>query len=1732
MPRCPRSGHGAGSRRCKFSIANSPDQGGAAGKTNPEARKFRSMLVITVGKTPVKCLVDTGAGPSCISEELLQCNPFFKGLTIRKCDKKAYSVSGAPVVTLGVVTLEFKLAKKFSYTHEFTILRGLIHPILLGMDFLTKYNAVIQFDHMPNISLRHPVHKYINVGFAKPPKMDKGPNHIALVTDIEIPPLSIYYADAYHTNFEEIGKIKPMKDRLLGIAAVQKVEDTFDPGVIMRDAVISANETKFKIEIMNPSNFSLKLSAETPLGAIFDYDCEIIETGQQQDKLWDEPPKDESETFMRQQALLIASINVTEEDPLISEEPEITKDPQCWPQNRPPSATAANTTANESREENACDEIAPLLPTTPFSAMSPSRTSPNNEEVGEKVRERDPTIEKDRGCWPQSRPPSCGFTRAYTDEQSELKFVHECEEGKTISKEEKAFMIDLTKVEGTEDQKAKLEEVIRQHEGAFARNERDLGCTDLVYHYAKTTKDQPIRMSYYKAQGTEIKKVIENQTESMLATGVIKESQSPYCSPIVMAKKKDGGWRYCVDLRKINEITEKVTFPVPKIEDALRRLKSPTVFSSLDLLKAYYQIPVAEEDQKYYAFSDGKKHLQFARCPMGAKNSGTTLALLMELVLRGLPPECVLGYLDDILIATEDFDTHIEILDRLLTTLEKANLKLCPGKCDFVRKEVKTLGYTLSADGIRPDDYNLDKIRQWKKADDKKGVRTFLGLTGYYRTHVKKYAHKASPLTDLTKDDTPWKWEAKEQEAFDALKDYLLNEPIAAYPDYDKEFILKADASKVAMGAVLTQKGDDGKERMIACTSKKFGENELKWIPYDREYWAMVYAIRHFSHYLRFKKFTMIIDHKPLLAWRNISTERDATNRRVRWAMELSTYDMDVIFKEGKRHADADALSRHPDPDEPEEEDEDDFISSLNQGAETVIYLIAADMPTELNLVAINLDEALIQEMRENQANDGDISEAIKLITAQNKDPLAWNNIHRWYAHNRDKLAVKQGILFHSQKLKGIGEPIARTVIPVTKRMEMLFRCHGHLQSGHPGAPRAQARLERFASWPGMATDMKNYVRRCVECQATRNPVPKKVAPIEAQEATRPLEYVQADLYYVGKAYNKKDHVLVMEDRATKHCKLYAIGDTKSRSVVRCLEDYVSQMGCPERWGTDGGPEFYDHLVNAMCKALNIKKEYALAYRPQSQGQTERKNRTIKAELRKRFHQFGPNWPSMLKWIEFSYNTAPHPSHKYSPFMLMFGREARMPIDQDIPNLNTKGWETSMKTYFHDFLNRIADIREDAAIRKQAYLAKMRTSHDKNVLPPLEAGTNVLRTIPEKQVGKTDMPKDGPWQVTEQREKEGKKLPVYKIEDHKGNTLLTHRESLTEFYQPMLDETQPTTTATEQPKTAKAKTAESEKPNDGPATRTRSKLRAILSMLEQDEPEKRVTSRNGSESEKSSQEEDGSDDDGYGHNGDDGIENAGGHSETESEPDESEPETEPERDSEEDTEQDEPPSDDGEVFHDTQDEEDDYSGPNSAAAGSDASSGPGERGPRAPATPPSEPGEEIVIDNLLLQPPTANADESEISGAQSGYRTAESSLRETTPKSALKELFGQVPVPHSIIAAEHASGSTFGDASTTSMTSFTSGSTFGEASITTTPGRDEVFSPTMIALSPPGDSENSMLDQGGRRAPRNSTATSTEDNRESLTGTTATRNETRPEEGTVRRTLRNARPTDRYKPHE
>ena len=283
-------------------------QGSAAGETKP-GNTIRSLIEIDLLHTKTQLLVDTGAKISCVSEELMQCSDLFRSVNIRKSDKRAYGVNGEPVVTLGIVDLEFKI-DNLSFTHSFTILRGLIHPMLLGMDFLTKFESSIDLGRKPGIKLRHPTGKTAFSPFIKAMPKPKPATHVALAKAIEIPAQSFYYADAYVANIECANLDDDRAGKSFGITSVQKVNDFFDPGFVLRDAVISADAQLFKVELANPSQFPLKVAEDTPLGLIFDYDCQIIETGDSSDSLWGSKPADQSEALLREQALLKANINL------------------------------------------------------------------------------------------------------------------------------------------------------------------------------------------------------------------------------------------------------------------------------------------------------------------------------------------------------------------------------------------------------------------------------------------------------------------------------------------------------------------------------------------------------------------------------------------------------------------------------------------------------------------------------------------------------------------------------------------------------------------------------------------------------------------------------------------------------------------------------------------------------------------------------------------------------------------------------------------------------------------------------------------------------------------------------------------------------------------------------------------------------------------------------------------------------------------------------------------------------------------------------------------------------------------------------------------------------------------------------------------------------------------------------------------------------------------------------
>ena len=390
----------------------------------------------------------------------------------------------------------------------------------------------------------------------------------------------------------------------------------------------------------------------------------------------------------------------------------------------------------------------------------------------------------------------------------------------------------------------RMKDLFKKHSEAFSRHDRDYGKTKLIQFRAhmKDPNMTPMSQSPYRTR-PDMREVIDAQAHQMLADGLVGHSKSPFSAPILLAKKKCGGWRFLTDFRKVNDQCTKFVYPLPRIEDSIHKLENPRYFSSMDLTKGFWQIPVHPEDRKFFAFSTESMHLEYLVAPMGAKNSPSYLSSLMQLVLRGLPIQHVISYLDDILVADTNMEDHLKHLDLILDALVKAELKLNPAKCLFARESVVCLGHKLSREGVSPDPTNLEKIESWKTPTNVKKLRAFLGLTGYYRGSVKGYSDIASCLTDLTKDNAKWQWYERHQKAFETLREKLMSAPILAYPNFSLPFIVKTDASLTAIGHVLTQEVE-GTERVISYGSKKLSDQQQRWATYDREFFALLSGVR------------------------------------------------------------------------------------------------------------------------------------------------------------------------------------------------------------------------------------------------------------------------------------------------------------------------------------------------------------------------------------------------------------------------------------------------------------------------------------------------------------------------------------------------------------------------------------------------------------------------------------------------------------------------------------------------------------------------------------------------------------------------------------------------------------------------------------------------------------------------------------------------------------------------
>ncbi len=449
--------------------------------------------------------------------------------------------------------------------------------------------------------------------------------------------------------------------------------------------------------------------------------------------------------------------------------------------------------------------------------------------------------------------------------------------------------VDLISSDLTPPEQDQLLELLTQYNDVFATPEGPLGKTSMVKHEVQTTGPpirQPVRRPLESLKG-----VVGKELQKMLQQGVVSPSNSPWSSPIVMVRKSDGSWRFCVDYRKVNSATRHDAYPLPRIDATLDSLAGSVYFTTLDLASGYWQVEMEEESKEKTAFSTPDGHYEFNVMPFGLTNAPATFQRLMECVLAGPTFSQCLIYLDDIIAFGSSFPQHLERLATVLQRLRGAGLKLKASKCKFMRKEVLYLGHIVSTAGVQPNPAKTEAASAYPVQKNVHDLRQFLGLANYYRRFVRGFSRIAEPLYQLTRKTAKgFQWTSQCQTAFEELKTILVNPPNLAYPDFSKPFILHTDASAFAIGGVLSQE-HNGKECVISYWSRQLNKAERKYSTTEREALAAVAAIKEFYPYLYGFPFTLVTDHNPLTCLKGL---KDFGGRLTRWLMFLQQFNFSV----------------------------------------------------------------------------------------------------------------------------------------------------------------------------------------------------------------------------------------------------------------------------------------------------------------------------------------------------------------------------------------------------------------------------------------------------------------------------------------------------------------------------------------------------------------------------------------------------------------------------------------------------------------------------------------------------------------------------------------------------------------------------------------------------------------------------------------------------------------------
>ncbi|KAG0929312.1 hypothetical protein G6F29_012095 [Rhizopus arrhizus] len=551
--------------------------------------------------------------------------------------------------------------------------------------------------------------------------------------------------------------------------------------------------------------------------------------------------------------------------------------------------------------------------------------------------------------------------------------------------------------------------------------------TPLVQHHIDTGDARPISSPPHRASAAE-NDTINGLIDEMLQQGIIRPSRSPWSSPVVLVPKPDGTVRFCVDYRRLNGVTTKDVYPLTRVDDALHSLGNAKYFSTMDLTSSYCQIELDEESKPKSAFVCRRGLFEFVRMPFGLCSAPATMQRLMDSVLAGLKWQTCLVYLDDIITFSPTFDQHLKDLREVLSRLRAASLKIKLSKCHFGSNRISFLGYVLSPDGLHTDPEKVRAVASFPVPTSVDGLRSFLGLAGYYRCFISRFSQIAAPLTELLQQDAQWVWSERQQQAFDLLRSSLLTAPVLRFPDFSRSFELHTDgACSSGIGVILCRRDPDNRRAYaVAYASRSLSPAEKNYGVSEVEALAIVWGIKKFAHYLAGTKFTVVTDHHALQFLQSKKSS-DLRGRLARWALLLQQHDFSIIYRPGKENTGPDALSRYP--------VSSSSISSL------ICSLAVSDLVSA-------------------QASDR------FCIGIRGTSPLPAG------------FSDESGVLFFG----------ARPVLPDSLKEEAFDLLHSNTTAGHLGVSRTLQRFIRLFYFPNMNEWIKDKVGSCEVCLRVKKP--------------------------------------------------------------------------------------------------------------------------------------------------------------------------------------------------------------------------------------------------------------------------------------------------------------------------------------------------------------------------------------------------------------------------------------------------------------------------------------------------------------------------------------------------------------------------------------------------------------------------------------------------------------------